>query len=202
MDSAITSAPRTERRAVRRAAFSLVEVMIAAAISTFVLAGVLGAFAFISRTGFRSSSFSELEAEVRRALETFAQDVRQARDVRWNSTQSVTLFLPSGAPAAQVTYAFDPDAASTTYRTFYRVVGDASSTAPRRILVRGLTDNFTFRRYKLEQTGVTDNTASSDLETKQLQLVLTTRRTSSATAGAGQTIVSTRYVLRNKRVSN
>ena len=43
-----------------------VEVLIAATLSTFVLAGVLSAFLFLARTSFRSSGYSEMEAEIRR----------------------------------------------------------------------------------------------------------------------------------------
>jgi hypothetical protein len=185
------STPRTK-------AFTLVEVIIAATLSTFVLAGVLSAFVFMARTGFRSSGYSEMEAEVRRGLDVFAQDTRNATDVRWNGAQSVTLTV-NGGP---VTYAYDATATSPTYRSFYRVPGDAGSGAPRTVLVRGVTTDFAFRRYKLEQPGVADNTAQNDSETKLLQLSLRATRTSVAATGASQSAISARYLLRNKRVAN
>lgn len=178
--------------------FTLVEVLIAATLSTFVLAGVLSAFLFMARTGFRSSGYSEMEAEVRRGLDTFAQDTRNATDVRWNNAQSITLTV-HGSP---VTYAYDNTPGSATYQAFYRVAGDATATSPRTALVRGVTSDFTFRRYKLEQSGVADNTARNDSETKLLQLSLRAARTSVATAGASQSAISARYLLRNKRVAN
>ena len=193
-----TSAPRRDHRR----GFTLSEVLIASTLSAFVLAAVMSSFVFIGRTGFRASGVSEMENEVRRALETFSQEARLATDVRWNSAQSLTLTLPAGSPAAQVTYAYDADARSATYQCFYRVVGDASSTAARRALVRGVASDFAFRRYKLEQPGVSDNTAANDRETKQIQIVLSAARTSAVTAGTSQTIASSRYILRNKRVSN
>jgi Tfp pilus assembly protein PilW len=196
-----TSTPHTDRRG-RRAAFSLTEVIVAATLSGFVLAAVLSAFVFLGRTGFRAGGYAELEGEVRRGLETFARDARAATDIRWNSAQSITLTLPAGSSPAQVTYAYDADAASATARSFYRLAGDAASTLPRRALIRQVAPDFTFRRYKLEQAGVTDNAAASDLETKQIQVVLRAERASLATAGAGQNAVSARYILRNKRVAN
>ena len=60
------------------AGFTLSEVLIAATLSVIVLAGVLSAFLFIGRTGFRTSSYSDLEAEVRHGLDLFADDVRTA----------------------------------------------------------------------------------------------------------------------------
>jgi Tfp pilus assembly protein PilW len=183
---------------LRRSAggFTLVEVLIAATLTTFVLAGVLSAFVFMSRTGLRSSGYSEMEAEVRRGLDTFARDTRSATDVRWQSAQSLTLTV-NGSP---VTYAYDNTPGSATYQAFYRVAGDAT-TGPRTVLVRSVGPDFAFRRYKLSQTGVTDNTAQNDSETKLLQVTLRATRTSVATTGATQSAISARYLLRNKRVA-
>ncbi len=195
-----TGGPASPKRRHRRRAggFTLVEVLIASTLSTFVLAGVLSAFLFLAQTSFRSSSYSEMESEVRRGLDTFAQDTRSATDVRWNSPQSITLTVN----ARPVTYAYDSTAGSTTYRSFYRVAGDAASPAARTVLVRGVSADFAFRRYKLGQPGVTDNTAQNDAETKLLQLSLRAARTNVATVGAGNAAISARYMLRNKRVAN
>jgi Tfp pilus assembly protein PilW len=190
------STPRTDPPAP--GGFTLVEVLVASTLSTFVLAGVLSAFLFLARTSFRSSSYSEMEAEMRRGLDTFAQDTRSATDVRWNGAQSVTLTV-NGQP---VTYAYDGTPGSATYQGFYRVAGDASSSSPRTVLVHGVGSDFTFRRYKLEQSGVTDNAAQNDAETKLLQLSIRAARTNVATVGAGNSAVSARYMLRNKRVAN
>jgi hypothetical protein len=201
MDSTTTSTPRTDR-ARRAAAFTLAEVIIAATLSAFVLTAVMSTFVFLGRTGFRTSGFSEMETEVRRGLETFAEDARLAKDVHWNSAQSVTLTLPSGSPATTVTYGYDADASSGTYKSFYRVVGDSTSTASRRALIRTVASDFAFKRYKLETSSGSDNTAASDLETKQLQIVLRVERTAGTSAKTDQSVASTRYILRNKRVSN
>lgn len=205
------STPRTDRQsprppdallahlrpARRRRAFTLVEVMIAAALGSLVLAGVLSAFIFIARTGFRASSYSELEAEVRRGLETFARDARNASDVRWQDAQTLTLTVAGAA----VTYAYDPNTGSATYQCFYRVSGSDATARPRTVLIRNVASDFAFARYKLEQPNVSDNTAANDRETKQLQVSLRPLRTNSATVGASQTTLSARYLLRNKRVA-
>lgn len=204
MDSTTTSAPRTEPapRRARAAGFSLGEVLIASTLSAFVLAAVMSAFLFLGRTGLRAQDLSEMEGQVRRGLETFAQDARLAENLRWHSAQSVTFTLPAGSPATEVTYTYDADPRSATYRSFYRVEGGPASAAPRRVLVRDLATDFTFQRYKLELPGGGDNTAANDLETKQLQIVFRAERTHSITAGASQGAASARYILRNKRVSN
>ena len=201
-----TSTPRTEARPPgllisprgRAGGFTLVEVIIATTLGSFVLAGVLSAFLFLAKTSFRSSGYSEVDAQLRRGLDTFARDARSATDVRWNSAQSVTLTV-NGQP---VTYAYDATPASATYQSFYRVAGDATSTSPRTALIRGVATDFAFRRYKLEQSGVSDNAAQNDSETKLLQLSLRASRTNVATVGAGNSAVSARFMLRNKRVAN
>lgn len=181
--------------------FTLSEVLIAATLSVFVLAGVMSAFLFIGRSSFAASSYSELEIEARRALEVFAEDVRMANDVRWNNQQSLTLVITREGGPERVTYAYDGDSGSRTYRSFYRVHGNADSSEPRRELIRNLAPDFAFKRYKLEQPGVIDNAAASDLETKQIQLTLRAIRSGTTVAATTNSVVSARYILRNKRVS-
>jgi len=177
--------------------------MIAATLSSFVLAGVLSSFLMIGRTGYNASGYSELANSTGNALDLFAQDTRQASDVHWNGAQSITLTLPTSTSATtQVTYAYDPTAGSPTYACFYRLLGAATSTATRQVLIRNVAVDFAFQRYKLEQTGVADNTAGNDLETKQISLTLRSSRTGVTTVAANHAAVSASYILRNKKVSN
>lgn len=184
-------------------AFTLTEVMIAATLSGLVLAGVLSAFLMIGRSGFLASGYSELEAQTRRGLETFGNEVRKSCDLHWNSPQSVTLTVATaGSSTYLVTYAYDATTGGTTSACFYRVDGDDASVSPRQILIRNVAADFAFQRFKLEQAGVTDNSAASDLETKQLQITLRATRPGATTVAASQSSLSARYILRNKRVSN
>ncbi len=198
------STPRTKsRRQPGCDGFTLAEVMITASLSAFVLAGVLSAFLMVGRTSYNATSYSELSHETGNALDVFAQDTRQASDVHWNSAQSITLTLPTSTNATtQVTYACDSTSGSSTFGCFYRLPGDASSTATRRVLVHNVSSGFTFQRYKLEQAGVSNNTAASDLETKQISLTFRSSRTGATTVAANHTAVSASYILRNKKVSN
>ncbi len=175
----------------------------AATLSALVLAGVMSAFLFIVRTGYRASSYSQTEAELRRGLETFARDARQALDVHWTSAQSLTFTLPD-ATTPQVTYAYDATAGSATYRCFYREAVAGGTAQPRQVLVRNLAPDFAFLRYKLGTPDAAEAVlAANDLETKQIQLVLRALGdTPAAAPAATQAAFSARYVLRNKRVSN
>jgi prepilin-type N-terminal cleavage/methylation domain-containing protein len=200
-----TNRPRLPGRRVRRgrAGFTLVEVLVSATISAFIMAGILSALVMVGRSGYLSSSYSELANETRRALDTFGQDVRKAANIRWNSSQSVTLYVATSTNSTvTTTYAYDSVASSKTYQCFYRVLGEADSTEPRFVLMRNVDPSFAFSRYKLEQSGKEDNPAGSDLETKQLQLTMRASRVGAKVIAANQSSISARYILRNKRVSN
>lgn len=197
-----TEPVRPRRRGACRG-FTLTEIMVSATISTIVLAGILSAFLMIGRTGYAAGNYSEMDAQTRRALEIFGADARKAADVRWHDAQTLTLYVSTeSAATAAVTYGYDTVTSSPTYRTFYRVQGDSASAEPRLALVRNVSTDFAFARFKLEQPGVSDNSAGNDLETKQLQVTLRTARTGATTPTASQSAISARYILRNKRVSN
>ena len=177
--------------------------MIAATLSAIIMAGVLSAFLMLSRTGLATSAYSEMDAEVRRALDIFGADARRASGVHWNGSQSVTLTLAAaGSSSTLVTYAYDSDSRSATYQSFYRVIGDATSTLPRRVLVRGVGSDFSFQRYKIAQPGVADAAATSDLDTKRVALTLRATRLGANLPQATQSAISASYILRNKRVTN
>lgn len=202
-----TFTPRTDPRAAltkgaTARAFTLVEVMISATIATFVLAGVLSAFLLIGRSGYAASSYSELSAQMRRALDTFGDDVRKSSDLRWQSAQCITLLVATANGSQDVTYGYDGAIASATYGCFYRLPGGADSPLPRQVLLRNVATDFVFRRFKLEVTADAENAASSDLETKQIEVCLRAGRTGATTVAANQSAISARYILRNKRVSN
>ena len=69
-------------------------------------------------------------------------------------------------------------------------------TSSQKILIKGI-QSFTLKRYTLQQTA-----ASNDLETKQLQLELRSVRTGPAKAFASNNVISARFIMRNKPVSN
>ena len=174
--------------------FTLAEVMIAAVISTVVLAGVLTAFLMVGRSGYNASGYTTMDNEVRRGLELLSIDARMASDIAWSNNTSLTLTVNG----AQVTYAFDSSTTGTTARSFYRKAGGPSSAATPDILVRDVTD-FAFCYYKVVN-GV-DHTASGPLDTKQIQVTLRAARTRATVATATNSVLSARIVLRNKKVS-
>src|SRR3954469_18335908 len=104
--------------------FTLVEVMIAASIGTMVIAGVMSTFLMLGRSGANIANYSMMEAQSRRALEEFSQDLRMANAITWNSATSITLTIPNNytPTSGVVTYSYD-----STNETFTRSPKDSSS---------------------------------------------------------------------------
>lgn len=171
-----------------RAGFTMLEMLIAATISSVILAAVLTAFLMIGRTGYNASSYSLMEAQARRALETFSIEARMASNVVWTSSTSITLTVLTASSNYDVTYSYN---AGT--KTFVRTMGANTMT-----LVRDVSD-FSFRRFKVVN-GV-DFVALNDLETKQIQITLRTVRSRTTTVDATNAVLSARVILRNKIVS-
>ncbi len=203
MGSTISSTTPTEpprRRAPRAApaagtrAFSLVELIVGSSIASFVLVGVLAAFLMLGRSGVNVANYAAAEAQLRRGLEDFSQDVRMASGIVWNSSSSITLTVPNNytSTSNQVTYAYDSATTGATARSFYSVPGGASSTATRSVYVRNIS-SFSFARYNR-----LDSTAANDAETKRIQIQMNVRTANSTLVAANTTGVSASFLLRNK----
>ncbi len=169
-----------------RRGFTLVEVLISAGISAFVLTAVLMAFLFLGRSGANIQNYNDMEGQARRALEFFAQDTRQASAITWNSATSVTL----NVDGVLVTYQF-------LSGSFSRQVGGGAFTP----LVTGVI-SFSFKAYSITGTELSlTDLAAAGRSTKQLQISLRASRTSRTVASATNTVLSARFILRNKRVT-
>lgn len=183
----ITLSPIRRRKPGRRG-FTLVEVMISAALSTFILAGVLSTFLFLTRSGANLRNYADMESQARRGLELFAEDVRQASAITWNSQVQCTLTVNS----ASIVYAYDSGA-----RTFTR----NGAT-----IITGITpDTFAFSAFNVAGTELELDTATkrttASSSTKQLQITLEAMRTNTTVVDATNTVLSARFILRNKIVT-
>jgi prepilin-type N-terminal cleavage/methylation domain-containing protein len=192
-----TTLSRSRRGRETRSGFTLVEVLVALALSLIVLAGVMSAFLMLGRTGMGIIQYSTSETEIRRGIEEFSQDVRMAENITWNSTTSITLRVPGNYPATGnlVTYAFDSSFTGPTARSFYRVPGGPASTAARTVYVRDISD-FSYSRFNRLNVE-----AATNPETKRLRVTMNVRRARSTTVAANTTLVSASYTLRNKVVN-
>lgn len=113
-------------RATKPAAgFTLVELLIGVSLSLIVMGAVLSSYVFLARNFTRSLGLSAanqptLEAQGRRAVAYFTQDVRMATGRTGTlSASEVTLVLPTSSGSKQVTYYYsansDPDNLETIY---------------------------------------------------------------------------------------
>jgi len=192
----ISSMAHPEPTATRTRGFTLVEVMVAATLSVFVLAGVLAANLQIIRSSVRMTQYVEMDSQVRRALDFLSHDLRSASTLTWNGNSDITLTIPtSGGATAQVTYAW-----TAASGTFFRVAGASSAALNGRLeLVRGITTlpggtaGLTFARF--DRDGVA---TASDAATKSVQVNLTVTRSAQTTVATSENAVSATFTMRSK----
>ncbi len=182
--------------------------MIGAALGSVVLAGIMSTFLMLSRSGVRAVNYTTMDIQARRALDEFGQDIRMASNVAWNTTSdpcySITLTVPNyyttASPVNQVTYAWDTDSASATYRCFYRKPGNAAATATKTVFIRNVTQ-LRFKRFDRLNA---DAATAATTKRIQVDITATTLGQSNLAASnqlvvaATDRLVSASYILRNK----
>lgn len=184
--------------------FTIVELMIGASLASFILAGVLSTFLFLGRSGANVQNYNDMEAQARTALEYFAEDTRQASGVVWVDASTVALTVGT----LTITYQYNPTARRFARQEMVTATGVVNST---RVLVTGIT-SFAFSAYKMSIDPLTGTAAVVPLSTaaertaangttKQLQISLEASRTNRTVVAATNTVLSARFILRNKRVT-
>lgn len=163
------------------------------------MTGVLSSFLMFTRSGVAVSNYAEMEAGARRAIDTFARDVRMASDESWNGNTSVTLTVPTDYTAAvdpsekmyddqgRVTYYYNQSA-----KAFMRRSGNGWSWSGSTKLC-GNVESFQLSRYSRNNAPATSNA-----DTKRIQLKM--RLMTKAVSVVDQTslVLSASYVMRNK----
>lgn len=184
----------TARRSRADAGLTLVELMIAGGIGSFVMTGVLSVVLMMGRSGMSAANYADMEAQSRRAVDEFAQDVRMSSNLEWNDSTSVTLTVPDNYVSSgnKVTYGFDTSTTGPTAGSFYRLPGTAGSAGARFVLARNVT-SLAFTRFTRTNTAAAD-----DFSTKRLQLTMNLRTTAQTTVDQNTLVISASYVLRNK----
>ncbi len=140
------------------------------------------------------SNYNDMEAQSRGGLEKFAQDVRQATTVTWNSSTAIMLKVNG----VDYTYAYN---STTQAFTSNHNLNSADTTT--RNLITGITPGtFTFKAIQITGGDLPLSTAAertaANISTKQIQISLDASRTQSALATSSNKVLSARYILRNK----
>lgn len=197
----MTTTTRWPAERGRTRGFTLTELIVAASLSGIVLTAVLTTFLLLGRSGANLVNYADMEGEARSGLELFAQDTRMASAITWNSVNSVTLVVPASGTNERYTYTYDPDTEQFTRQRTGPTAGDV------RVLVSGISA-FRFRAYRvnaseidLEALATAGTLGLADTDTKQLQLTLNASRSSATVATATNTVLSARFILRNKRIT-
>ncbi len=171
---------------------TLVELIIGMTLASVLMTAVLSSFLFLGRSGFALSHYNEMELQARLGLERFAEDVRQASDLAWDSDTQVTLTV---GPAT-VIYGYD-----AARKSVYRETGGVRHT-----MLEGI-ETFVFTGYAITGAPIvfTASNPASRLQaghdTKQLQISMRAVRTRATIATTTNTVLSARFILRNKKVT-
>ncbi len=191
----------------RSAGFTLVELLIGMVLSLAVMSAVLTSYVFLARNFTRSLGLSSanqptLEAQGRRALAYFIQDVRMTNGISGTpSNTSVTLSLPTSSGSTTVTYTYD----TTDPNNKKLVRTPASGTA--QILQTNL-QNFFLRYYDAAgrpyDNATTPYTTTTDYLSgiKQLSMTFMSQAGSSVNGTLTQVYESdsSRLIIRNKQL--
>lgn len=212
----ISSTRRTNRRPQR--GFTLVEVMVGATISTFLLVGILSTVLLMGRSSANIVNYSDIEAKARQSLEYFSREARLAYAVPSYSATSVTLSIPdttsapkgTGTGAYTVTYAFDAVNGLLT-RTGPPINNPTGTSATETVLtgVQQITGTPFFNYYRYVKPtsyplgqgyvdGFSSNTAANAREIKQVEVSFLLRKSSATVTAATNKVLSARFILRNK----
>lgn len=159
-------------------------------LSLLILTAVLTSFLFFSRTGIAMANYHDAETQSRALLETFGRDVRQAEEVAWPDTTTLRLNVLGNT----ITYQYD-----ATDETVTRTPAGGMTV----VLAADVT-HFEFRPYNVEGAPVpftAGSLSAAETATKMIQLSLELTKRIPTGSDATTSLVSSRYMLRNKTTS-
>lgn len=203
-------APVPDRRRAAKG-FTLVELMVGAALSAAVMAAVLSSYIYLGRGLNRLANQQTLETETRRTLAYFTQDVQSATGLTSTiSATRVSLVVPSATGTNTVTYYYNNSSSSTSVSingtsvtmaadALTRCVYDGSTVTPQTLLRNISTGGLTFSYYDGAGNAYASYT-NYIAGIKQLSLQVTTQAGSAnnGTQTRPYQAASSRLVLRNR----
>lgn len=182
------------KRHNREGGYTLVELMFSAGLSAIIFVAVMSTFLQLNRSGATLSNYNDMEAQSRRALEIFAEDVRQASTITWDTSTNTAFSITVNG--ASIIYAFNSGTGA-----FTRI--DSSGT--RNLITGVVASKFSFRAFNVTGTEISlasqTDRANANITTKQIQISLEASRSRSTLATATNKVLSARFILRNKPVT-
>lgn len=169
-----------------RRGFTLAEVLIALMLAGFVLSASTGSLLFLAKSTTSMGNYQDMNMTSRFALEHFASDARMTADVNSATATSVSLEVydaMGGQETVVYTYEADP-------QTFSRTVSGVTDV----LLEDVISLDLTYFNLLMAET-------TQPLEIKEVQLQAVMRR-DVLTVGNTNEIISARFLMRNRAVSN
>jgi len=185
------------RQASGSSGFTLVELIMATAISGIILASMVGTFLTFALGARGVGAYTQMSKSSRMALEYFARDMRSAEDVRLVTESSLTIVAPSSGfyTGSEVTYDYDSDA-----KVLFRIERDAAANEiSNQILLEGV-EAFTFSYFDPLGKSLSASSPSILLSVKSVQVDAELLREISR-SDATDYIISARFMMRNRPVT-
>jgi hypothetical protein len=163
--------------------------MVSIAISSIVIAGVLSAFLFFSKTSLTFSNYYDMLNENQQLMQYLSRDIREASDITWIDSNSCQLLVKG----VNITY---------TYDSSEKTVSRSMIGQPSRILATGVKE-LHFLAYKIngDQISLNSNLDDASSSTKMIQVTGILDRKTSTSTDKTTSFSSARHMLRNKAVS-
>lgn len=166
--------------------FTLAELMLAITIGGIVLGGAMTSVNLWARSAMAVGNYADMSGSCRRALDTFATDVRMANDVTVSTANTFTFTaFNAGTSSVTVSYAFD-DTNDTLTRTY-----DGTS----RVILENVD------QFSLSYSDLTLSATTNPLSVKVVQIKAILQKKVINLTNTDE-IISARFMLRNRRVSS
>lgn len=179
-----------------RSGFSLVEVLIALSIAVVMLVTVYATVISMAKGSESMINYAEMNAQTRFALEQFGRDARMASGVDSASPTAIRLEREFSGTLYDVEYVY-----SGAGGTFRRTVYDEGTSN-----VAGLSDAdavllFGVHQLTLNYYTLRNDPTTNPVEIKHVQMEALMQRSVLSTTNSND-IISTRFMMRNRDVSN
>ncbi len=178
---------RVRRRSTSVLGMTLVELLITMSLMGVIMAGIMSAYFFITKSSMSVGNYAEMSGDSRLTLQIFARDVRMATDVKAFTSKSVDLEVSySDTDIRDVDYAYDVD------------TGILTRTVDSTDVFTLLTD---VSELEFEFYNLLGNETTNVLEIKRIHFSAKLLKKVMHISNTNQ-VISAGYMMRNRKVSN